>query len=306
MQAGGIQMNKKWLAMGSVGIGVVMLVTSGLSVSASYTGYEAYKGALKQTRAVDSISGNLRVMVSDNSEKVLQVTSAFKKNNEQDASSAVVQLDNGTEKHVVNMYRQDEKTIVKSSDSDVYHVIEKQGTPWKHEDGNPEMAEEMEKVIDALVGNLRNNVTLENQANGKKKVSLHLAGNQVPGAVNAIGSLIIKKASTHHEKAESSWHQGKGANAIHDMKVDLPKLTDNIHVQEVNLDATINAENYFESQAVEIKITGQDASGKDHQVTVELDAVLSGLNQTMPDQIDLSGKQVQTIQREDWKQHRSW
>ncbi|HZG15971.1 MAG TPA: hypothetical protein VE710_13215 [Candidatus Bathyarchaeia archaeon] len=300
-------MNKKWLAMGSgIGIGVVMLVTSGLSVSASYTGYEAYKGALKQTQAVDSISGNLHLMVSNNSGKVLQVTSTFKKNNEQDASSAVVQLDNGTEKHVLNVYRQDEKTIVKNSKSDVYHVIEKQGPPWRHEGGNPEMAEEMEKVIDALVGDLRNNVTLENQANGKKKVSLHLAGNQVPGAVNAVGSLIIKKASAHHENAENTWHQGKGANALHDMKVDLPKLTDNIHVQEVNLDATINADNYLESQAVAIKINGQDASGNDHQVTVELDADLSGLNQTMPDQVDLSGKQVQTIQREDWKQHRRW
>jgi len=298
-------MNKKWIAMGgAIGIGSAMLVTSGFAASASYAGYDTFKGAVKQTKTADSVSGKLQVSISDNGTKVLSLESTFKKNQEKDAASAVVQLNSGSQTHAFNIYHQEDKTIIKSGDSEIYRVMEHQDSRWKkHHGEHAEMAKEFENVVDALVGNIRSNVALENQSNGSKHVSLHLAGNQIPEVVNALGSFIIKKASNHHH-GEKSWHlDDNGPFAASDLKLQLPKLTDNIRVEEVNLDATINTENYIEQKTAEIKIAGKDAVGVEHKLTVELEADFSEWNKTTPDTVDLSGKQVQTIERKFGKHH---
>ncbi|WP_134685743.1 hypothetical protein [Brevibacillus migulae] len=299
-------MNKKWLAMGGgIGLGVAMLITSGFSASASNTGYEAYKQAWKQTKAAASIAGDAHVTVNDNEEKVLDVTSAFKKDNGKDLSSAAIQVDNDKQKHALHVYRQDGKIIVKHSGSDMYHVMERQGPRWGQNEHDPELAKDMENVLDVLAGNLRSEVMLKNQENGKKHVSLHLSDSQIPTAVNAIGSLIIKNAS-QHTGADNHRHQGVKSIAPADMKVDFPQLTDNIRMQEVNLDAIINADDYIENQKAEIRIVGQDASGEEHQVTVAFDVDLSGLNHTVIEPVQLEGKQVHSITSEGRKHFGAW
>ncbi|USG65026.1 hypothetical protein NDK47_23355 [Brevibacillus ruminantium] len=299
-------MKKKWLAMaGGIGVGAVLLVTSGLSASANYTGYEAYKDAWKQTKGIDSLGGQLHVTVSDNGKSLIAVDSRFKNNSDQKAASAAVQIDDGTHHHDLNVYHQADKTVFKSGESETYYVMEKQGPAWQAKGKHPEMAAEVENVIDGLVGNLRNNVTLTDDADGGKQVSLHLSGSQIPSAVHALGSLLVKNASLHDHEGMKEQHE-KVPFAPAQLDVDFPKLTDQIRVQEINLDATIDAENYLKHQTAVFKIAGKDAAGAEHEVEVKVDVELNGINQTTPDTVDLSGKQVETIQRENGKQHRPW
>ncbi|WP_019122655.1 hypothetical protein [Brevibacillus massiliensis] len=125
------------------------------------------------------------------------------------------------------------------------------------------MTGEAENVIDALVGHLRDQVTLEDGTNGGKHVSLHLSGEQVPVAVNALGSFIVKKASgmEHGSGQPDGEHPQIPAAAI-GLKPNLPKLTDEIKVQEIDLDAAINRDNYIEHETAKIVIVGKDEAGK--------------------------------------------
>jgi hypothetical protein len=294
-----LAMKNKWVMMGiGAGVGTALLLANGLSAMAGYSGYDAYKEALKNTKAMTSVTGNIDVLVRDNGAQVLKGDVIFKKNNEQQAVGAEMQINSGSQSHAVNVFHQDNKTIVKTSDSDVYKVIEQKGPAPKWKDSkNTHVTPEVENVIDAMVGNLRDSVTVDDQKDGSQHVSLHLSGTQIPAAVNALGSLVIKKVS-------NCPNQGT-ANPSY-IPIDLPKLTQNIHVQEVNLDADINANHVINEQTAEIKIVGQDAQGAEHTLNVKTNLHLSAFNQTALVPLDLKGKKVEVVQHQAAMHHGNW
>lgn len=299
-------MRKKWLAMGAgIGIGSVMLLASGFTAAAGSSGYDVYKTAWKHSLAVSSVTGNVDISVTDNEAKLLGIATTFKANREQHAASAAVRADTGSVTHALNVYRQEDKTIIKPADSEVYRVIEGAGPHWRHGDGKPSGPPDgLENVIDALAGKLRDQFTVEDGANGGKHVSLHLTGDQVPVAVNALSSFIMKQASDGHWKADLH-HEPDAASASAAPKVPLPKLTQDVRVQEIELDATIDADNYIDRETANIVIVGNDKDGASHEVAINLAVDLSGQNRTVPDTVSLDGKQVETIQADSMKQ-RKW
>lgn len=309
--------NRKWIAMGAgLGIGAVLLTASGWTAMAGVSGYDAWKAAVKQTSQATSIAGHVDVALSDNDTKLAGVEAAFKKASS--AASAEVTLSSGSASRGMNVYVQDGQVVLKASDSDVYRVTERaegDGPGWRrsdvHKQADPVMLERVERVFDALVGNLKDRIELETNADGSKRVSLQLSGNQVPAAVNAIGSFAIGGAAGgghwHHDGKGEPWNrqpssagQATDAHALFmsDMKPDLPKLTQDIRVEAIRLDATIDANDYFTRKAAEIRVTGKDAAGEAHSVVVRATVDLSGIDATTPDSVDLTGRTVEVIERE--------
>jgi hypothetical protein len=320
-------MKKKWIVMGAAaGISAVMLTVSAMSAMAGTSGYDAWKSAFKQTKTAESISGRVSLTVTDNGTELVNARAAFKKSGE--GASAAVTLQAGGAERGLNAYLQNGKAIVKTSASDVYYVMEhgegdrSYGPPWMRDGGkhepDPAFAAGVERVIDALAGNLKDHVTLKEQADGGKQVSLLLSGNQVPLVANAIGSLLLRHASSgeapwHDGKPDwaAKWHDGEdktagqdgangGAGAFGDhpffadsFKPSFPKLTDDIRVEAINLDATIDPNNDIDEESVEIRISGKDEAGSVHNVVVHADIDLYDVNATTPDTVDLTGKQVE-------------
>mgnify|MGYP001293071121 CR=1 FL=1 len=287
-------MKKKWIAMGaSVGIAAVMLTVSAMSAMAGTSGYDVWKSAFKQTKAAESISGQIKWTITDNGTERVKANAVFKKNGE--GASAAVALKAGEAEHGLNAYLQDGKAIVKPSGSDVYYVTEHgkgtrhDGPPWMRDGAkhasDSEFAAGVERVLDALAGNLKDRVTLEERADGSKLVSLELSGNQVPPVAGAIGSLAVRHATS----AEMSWnHVGM------DFMLNIPKLTDDIRVEAIRLNATISPNNDIDEESVEIRISGKDEAGNAHNIVVSADIDLYDVNATTPDTVDLNGKQVET------------
>ncbi|UUZ95625.1 hypothetical protein LJK87_14985 [Paenibacillus sp. P25] len=57
----------------------------------------------------------------------------------------------------------------------------------------------------------------------------------------------------------------------------------------------MDASNHIVEQDAVLTLTGKDASGTAHEVVIDAKLGLSGFDSTTPDQVDLTGKQVQTI-----------
>ncbi|MCC2685438.1 MAG: hypothetical protein K0R75_2337, partial [Paenibacillaceae bacterium] len=89
-----------------------------------------------------------------------------------------------------------------------------------------------------------------------------------------------------------------------DLKANLPQLTDDIRVEAVNLDAKISPDNQLVGQSADIHISGLDKSGERHALTIQLHADFSGFDQTVPERIDLTGKQTVEIEH-NWKNNGS-
>ncbi|QYR22877.1 hypothetical protein KZ483_08080 [Paenibacillus sp. sptzw28] len=292
--------------------GAVLLLVSGFTASAGTSGYEVYKEALKNNAGVKSVTANVSVSVTDNGQDLINAKANLKLDKASEAASGSLQLGgSGTESRTLNVYHQDEKLIVKNSTSNVYYSVQPedgQGHPRREfkaqAEGKSGPPKELENVIDALVGNLQQQIGLNQASDGSKEISLHLTGSEIPAAANAIGSLMIKHASGTHESHEQPGVQKDEEIARQllggEWKPQLPALTQDVRMESVNIDASIGQDNRIKHQTVELAFEGKDAAGKVHDITITLDASFEGYNSTTPDHVDLAGKQVETIAPEAW------
>lgn len=295
-------MNKKWVVLGvGAALGSTLLLTSAYAGMNEAEGYEALKQAVRTTKQASSVTTALEVTVRDNGNPVVKVAAAGKADREREAASAAVTVDGGGKQSAWNVYHAEEKTILKSSDSEEYTVIDKDG---KHRgfhrrggQDNPELAQEMENVVDALVGDLKHYVSVSKLPDGGKKIGLDLRGQQIPAVVRAAGSLAVKAASSRQAEEGFAGHHRDfpGLPAHADLHQQLPQLSQSVAVERIRLQMNVDEAGYITGKTAELTVTGQDADGGAHEVVVALDAAFSGYGATVPDTIDLEGKPVRKL-----------
>lgn len=302
-------MSKKLAIIGTgMAVGSLLLITSVYAGIGDAPGYQAYKAAFKNTVAFHNVTHTVNASVVDNGATLLQVNSAMKADKTDGIGSGTVTLKGQSTDQTIQFYHQDGKQIVKTSDSDVYKVIETTGDLKNHKDfsqksADPALTQEVENVIDALTGNLKNYVTMQ-EDNGSKDIHFALTGSQIPTVANTIGSLIIKHSGQQSDKMPQP-SDTLGVN-LSNLKDSLPKLAENIKVESVKLDAAVDANNHITNQSAEIEITGTDAQGAQHNVVVKLNMGLSNFDATTPDTIDLTGKQVENVKPFDTEGSKHW
>ncbi|HWP96668.1 MAG TPA: hypothetical protein VN426_07435 [Syntrophomonadaceae bacterium] len=285
---------KKWPVLVSMALGGVMLFGAAFASASGSTGYDVYKSALKNTATATSMTTQVQVAISDNGSTVMNVDGTAKMDQGSKAMSSLFTITGGDKSLTMEAYHQDGKIISKSSASDVYYVMERNSglKPQQEMDKatvKGKYAQDVENLIDTVVGDIKNYTVVNANADGSQEVSLQLSSNQIPATANAFASLAIKSAS------QEGWGHGR-STVDGDLFTALPKLVDGISITNVDIKAVVDAQDMIQSQEVNITITGQDASGANHNVVVNAKLNLSNINQTTPDTIDLTGKQVNTLQ----------
>ncbi|MGG6312717.1 hypothetical protein [Paenibacillus macerans] len=306
-------MNKKWIKRGTVfGVGATLLLASGLSAMAGTSGYETYKSAIKHTYAATSFTNQGSIVVTDNGKKILSADLEMKLNKETNAMSGEVAVTGTSETKSFQIYKQDGKMVFAGDDSEVYRVLPLSQEERSFEDRDSQPPQHAEQLMEALMGNLKDLATVEELPSGNKQASLHLSGSQIPAIVQAVGSMAAgHMTSADRMAADGGWNMPMGhggammSNDEDMMKMhpsladfDFPALTDDVKVEDIRIDAEISPDQYVEQQQGQIKVSGTDAEGNRHELVIAIDFDLSGFGQTTPETVDLTGKQVETIERE--------
>lgn len=308
-------MNKKLAMLGlGVAVGSMMLVTSVYAGVGDAPGYETFKSAVKQTAAVKNVTRQVNVSIQDNGASLLQVNSTIKSAGEEHDGSAEVKVVSGADVQTIQFYSQDGKQIIKTANSDVYKILQsdeahakfKGHNPSEHAP-NPQMASEVEHVVDALVGNLKNNITMADAPGNGKEIHFKLSGSQISPVVKTAASLVLKHGGA---KANIELPAANPASALGidltTLRNSLPQLASDISMDEVEVNASVDADQHITSQMAQIHLSGKDAQGTEHDVVLRVGMTLSSLNATTPDTIDLSGKQVETVNLEELSKHKEW
>lgn len=295
-------MNKKKLGLLALSVGVSgsVLFASGFSAMANSTsGYDQYKAAFKQTRAVSNVTGDLSVSVNDNGKNLFVIDSTIKADIKNHEGSGKINIQENGKNQTLYVYKTRGQAIFKSSDSNIYYVAQEQEKklPYDKKYHRGEHNQDMEYVIDALMSGLRNDIQSVNKGNGDKEVTLTLSGNQISPVVQALSSVLVKHATENHENGD---HGKLPFFNKQDLKSSLPKLTQDIQVKQVSVKAEINNKNLIKEQTAQLIVTGKDAAGQEHELTVSIKLDLSQFNHTVTDKVDLNGKKVETIQRENY------
>jgi len=297
-------MKKKVLMLGiGLALGSALVVTSAFAGIGGAEGYEAYKSALRNTATVSSMTHHIALTLQDNGNQVMSVNSTVKANKAAEDVSGNAVISAGGTSQSIDFYNQGDKKILKAGNNDTYYVLtDSDKIKWKRNDGhnqNPELSKEMENVVDALVGNLKNNFTLSKADGGRKTVEVKLSGSQIPSAANVIGSILVKEALSGEGMQDEMDHQSFGESMLgvdaRQIAAHFPKLTQDVNIDEVSLQATIDENNYISGQEIDFTISGKDDAGQAHRVVISVNMEMSNINKTTPESVNLAGKKTQSI-----------
>ncbi len=291
-------MNKKMLTIGAaVVIGGALMVTSAFgAMSNTSAGYEAFKTAHKQAPKMDSLTTDAKLMITDGDQSLVDVESKFKFNRNTTNGSGVINVTQNGETFTIDGYMGQNQLVVKTSENDTYFVMEHKADHEAKDNQisyNPSIAENAERIMDAVVGLKRNYFQLEEGPENSSVVKLSIHDDEIPLIVRTLGSILIKSASKE-KSGSADLFIHPAFSQMHTVK--LPELTEDIQLNGIEFTTVINSEQFIEQYDILIQASGKDVAGKQHELELNLQLNFSDFNQTETDVLDLENKQVEKLE----------
>lgn len=280
-----MKFKKKTAMILSFALGTVMFATTAMAEVVSKSGYDQLKDSLKYTAEsctskLSNYTVDMSFVVKHNGTIISSESTLGKydvsKNTRENVSTTL----NGSNKRE-NYYYSDKNCFInKEGDQNIYYVTEYTSPNEDRGFENPfkkKEAGDIERIADALVGNLKDSVVVTQNANGSKELSGSLNESQIPALINAVVSL----------QSRSQF------NRQPDDRNQMPKITKDIFVKEIKGKMIVNKDGLIESVLGTGVLSGKDESGKEHTLSFELLGKLSNINSTNVKKPNLSGKKVE-------------
>ncbi|UWG97960.1 hypothetical protein LPY66_03895 [Dehalobacter sp. DCM] len=273
--------------------GILLFATTAFADIVNKSGYDTLKDGVKQTAASCSESFNNFTLdfsyavkykgetissenevkkydrqngaTEDNSYRMNPDGTTYRSYYYMDKSTWITGNDIGTsnESYVYTEYTEGRET-----DTDRF------SNPFKQSE-----AADIEKIVDAVVGSLKDQVVVQENADGSKSLSGSLSEVQIPALVNAVASLQVKQAFA-------------GDNSL---RAKIPALTQDIYVKQIEGSATIDPDGAMNYLLATLILSGKDAQGQVHEITMEVLVKLTDVNATVAQKPDLTGKKVEKV-----------
>ncbi len=282
-----MKIKKKTAMITSFTLGLVMFTTTAMAEISSKSGYEQMKDALKYSAesfsdrlsnyTIDmsmNIKDNGKIIISDSAVNKADVTNKAEENYNTEIR--------GNKKTEYYSYSDENVRISANDDKSTYYISEYESPIDKTVFDNPfkmEEAGDIEKIADAIVGNLKDYVVVNEKAEGNKELSGSIKDAQIPALINAVTSYMIKSRSV--------FSPGSGEEQI------MPVITKDAYVKEIDGKMVVDKNGLIQNLMGTATIYGKDEQGKEHNLTVELLVKVSNVNSTIVSKPDLSGKEVE-------------
>ncbi|HVI42294.1 MAG TPA: hypothetical protein VM577_16700 [Anaerovoracaceae bacterium] len=269
--------------------GCLLLTMSVTAFATSGSGYESYKGAVESTMFADNATVNAQFEVKDNGLITLSGNSNLKLDNENSSSKTNLTVDGISKAFETS---KDNGNFITKVD-DQYYIAKKgneQSDKGEKENlsASSSTVKLAEMLADTLVGDVKNQFVKDGQT-----ISVNLEGAQIP----ELARLAISAAAENQGRMENDNHDNNGYDAdLKSIMNNLPKLS-NIDVKSIAMTATVDG-NVLKNNEAAVVITGQDANGVAHELTVTIKGDITNVGNTKIDTIDTTGKDVKTINRD--------
>lgn len=285
-----MKQKKKTVMLISFTLGTLLFATTALAEVATKSGYEEVKDALKYTaescsNKLPSYTMDISFVLKDNNEVIASWNHVSKYDIVKGASEVkATSLDYKGEKIEGYTYVDKSMTINHSSGEDTYFVSEYNQPNLQIAFANPfkeKTAGDLEKIADAVVGNLKDYVVVSVNPDGSKELSGSLSESQIPALVNAVTSFEFKNSFTAYHYARL----GADINNV-------PKISSDIFVKGVKGNIIVDKNGLIQSILGTGTLSGKDEEGTEHSMTFELLGKLHDVNLTVVNKPDLTGKKV--------------
>lgn len=276
-----MRLKKRSALLLSFTLGALLLASTALADIANKDGYEQLKDSLKFTAEkcstkLDSFTIETSMTIKNNGTVVTSEKEVKKYDRKNGATESISKRSDPYEYY---WYRDKTTDIHYNSTEKVYVVTEYDTERENININNPfqeEIAPDLERIADALIGGLRNNVVVKPLADNGKEFSGSLSEVQIPALINALVSLQVKQTF-------GASHMGQKG---------FPVLTKDIYIKEVTGSARTNSEGILEKVLGTALIHGKDSKGNSHELSLELRVQISKINSTVVTKPDLKDKKV--------------
>ncbi|SHI36559.1 hypothetical protein [Desulfosporosinus lacus] len=282
-----MKFKKKSVMLVSFTVGTLLLATTALADIASKSGYDELKGAIKLTteqasEKFDSFTLDYSMALKDNGKTLESSNETLKVDRTKDASENISSgLSANGDKRSSQSYS-DKTTMIRVSESDpTYYVTEFTKERKDEAFNNPfkeEEAADIEKIVDAVVGSLKDHVVVTENPDGSKAITGSLTEVQIPSLVNAVASFQLKQEFNNQNNNQNNSK--------------MPRLTKDVFVKEVKGSAKVNADGVMESILGTAVLSGKDEQGTVHEISLEALVKVMDINTTTVTKPDLTGKKV--------------
>lgn len=279
-----MKLKKRTTLLISFTLGALLIATTALADITTKSGYEQLKDSVKGTAEslgtnLDNFTWDASFVIKDNG-KVLTSDNNVSKYDRVNGTSETISNSQRINGESYRYYSYSDKTtdIRNNSGDETYYVTEytdeKEPVAFK----NPfeeDYAGDIEKIVDAVVGSLRDHVSVKDNADGTKEIYGSLNEVQIPALVNALASFQMKQEFAY---------QPDGAENL--------RLTQDIFVKGIGGSAQINKDGLMESILGTATLSGKDAQGVVHEITVDVLLKVYDINATTITKPDLTNKKV--------------
>lgn len=170
---------------------------------------------------------------------------------------------------------------------------------------------DIEKIVDAFVGNLKDYVTVTENADGGKTFAGSLNDAQIPALANALASFATKQylQSTTYTTGTAPIAYDSAGNVSKDPDANsrisaeapygLPSLTGDLYIKSVSATATTLPNGVLTDVQASVVLSGTDEDGVVHDLALDLHVAISDMGTTVVSEPDLTGKKVQISESTD-------
>ncbi len=287
-----MKMKKKTTLLVGFVLGALLMTTTAVADIANKSGYEQLKDGIKATaencaEKFNNYTLDVSYALKDNG-KVLSSSNEITKYDRLAGSRESQSNRHNTDgKDYNSYYYSDRTTDIRFSEQDnTYYVTEyAEARELNHFTNHfkEEEAGDIEKIADALVGNLKDHVVVQENPDGSKQLSGSLSEVQIPSLFNAFVSLQMKQNFNGRQDGT-------------------PHLTEDIFIKEVTGSAYVNPEGILENLLATAILSGKDDQGQVHELSLEMLFKLADVNSTSVAKPELAG---QTVVKQEGKNYPS-
>ncbi|RAV05512.1 hypothetical protein [Paenibacillus sp. YN15] len=291
-----MKFNKKTVTVLSFTLGATLFLSTAFADALIGSGYDQLKSSIKTTSSqmeagLSNYTMEAMYAMKDNGETFMEVSQRTKFDNAAQATenTTVTQYAKG-EPIQQYSYSDTTRSIWKGNQDDTYYVTEyaqprAKGNPYQ-DPFKEQGAAELEKVFDAVVGNLKDYVQAENRTDGGKTYTASLSEAQVPALVNAIASFGFKQLLTDEGRSNR--------------EVSIPQMDSDIYVKKMTGVASQQKDGVLENMTGELVLSGKAKDGSVHDLSVSVTVRLTAVGETKIVLPDLTNASVTKAEESDY------
>lgn len=298
--------NKKFLTIGAaVLLSGVLLLTSALTGNAAGNAYEQLKMLLSEKHEqITNATVQLNMSLTDNGMEVFKVEGKVKVDHESDKASGRILFADESVTKSFDVFHSNNEALFRLTGSENWYRIQRDKEledrmESRHQRGSSPMKENAQvrdMLLDTLMGDYKDQVSLV-ESNGLRTFSLTLDENNMPVLLQTLFSADgIHRGERFQEACDLTVLPEELQNLCLEMKDHRHGLElENRKLKSIVLSFSVNEQNHPVGMKLAIDFSGTDTDGNGHDCSMSLNATLSDLGTTVPDEADADPASITTV-----------